>query len=333
MPGLLFVLAGFWLCVANGPGMLETACWLDRRFDLHEQLGTALEQGRGESALAGRQLTAAMDIADRLPAVPMYVRQRGPWALACAFAVAGGLGMLINGQATPTAQPAFSSITGAHAPATLAVPLAHVTPGGALQVRSPGKLPSSSARPGAGSKIRADATNVPLLSSSLQVRLGPDSVPVGHDAHEVRTLTAAASGRRLARYLNSGDACRARRLSAGFPGLRTVRRRRKRRARALIWPGLGRVVDPARGATLLRARGAVQRLRRRWRPALPGIPGAVRRSGRARLEPRRGRIGAERIRPRAPVRLRRRLHGGLAGLGLRRWRARPRSGWRLVRKD
>ena len=56
IPGIFFVLGGFWLCVANRPGMLETACWLDRRFDLHEQLGTALEQGRGERALAGVQL-------------------------------------------------------------------------------------------------------------------------------------------------------------------------------------------------------------------------------------------------------------------------------------
>ena len=68
-PALLIMLIGVWLSVANKPTLQETAYWLDSRFELHEQLGTALEQGTNvrEGSLAARQMDRARELAATLP--------------------------------------------------------------------------------------------------------------------------------------------------------------------------------------------------------------------------------------------------------------------------
>lgn len=69
LPALLVLLCGCWLIVAQWPTLHETARLLDRRFQLRDQLGTAIEISAGaeSGALAARQLARATAALDALP--------------------------------------------------------------------------------------------------------------------------------------------------------------------------------------------------------------------------------------------------------------------------
>ncbi len=176
LPALVLVFGAGWLAAANRPGIHETACWLDRRFELHDQLGTALElgEGAGKGSLAQRQAIAAMVVAGRLPSQPMEVRHAGPWLLAGAVLAAGLLSMVIPGHVITNAQPASPAGPASRATA-LPRPAARAATGRLLHPQAPLKLPPSATRPSARGGSKAAATSVPLLSSSLQIRLAPDS--------------------------------------------------------------------------------------------------------------------------------------------------------------
>ncbi len=176
-PALFFLFAGIWLCIANKPSIQETAYWLDHRFELHEQLGTALEQdpNANEHSLAGRQVARAMDLAGRLPARPMDVRQQGPWALAVAVALVGVLSVVIPGQTTSGVESASSAVPSQNTSIRSPGPVARATSGQRLAVRAPLKVAPALPHGGARTGIHAVATSQPLLSSSLQIRLGPSS--------------------------------------------------------------------------------------------------------------------------------------------------------------
>jgi hypothetical protein len=176
-PALLILLIGIWLSVANRPSLQETAYWLDHRFDLREQLGTALEQGANvrEGSLAARQVGKARELAATLPDRPMEVRQQGPWALAAAVALIGVLSMVIPGNAAPSAEQAYTPGPDRRALNTASTPIAQLTPSQQLRPRAPLRLPAAAANATAIAGNRPVATSQPLLSSSLQIKLGPAS--------------------------------------------------------------------------------------------------------------------------------------------------------------
>jgi|GEM_PF-2094119 len=228
-PVIACVLAGAWLVRSNRPSLAETARWLDREFELHEQLGTALEctpsqlQGqslvihhprpivhpatavspttRPEAAssagyvqpdpLAQRQAARALARLQQLPYPPWQKRQRGSVLLALVLLLAGFFSTRYAAPAAPTAAPQGS------------YPLTQARSTGSLPQAIPTQASLAGLSPSADGSAKVPATKGDThasppaqssLSGSFQIRSSPQPAGSGGTGPAPNPLAGSLTG-------------------------------------------------------------------------------------------------------------------------------------------
>lgn len=179
VPAILLVLAGIWLSFALRPSTGETAQLLDRRFRLHEAIGTALEFNpeRQPGAVAHQQMAYALATVQKLPRKAWQDgRHKRPWALSAALVAGVALSTFLIAQVGPhsaTRSAAGPPIAlGAHH-----VPLTQLHPN-LVSPTNPSLSPPTLQQKRIQDTNRPNTSHQPILSTSLQVRTGPQLAAV-----------------------------------------------------------------------------------------------------------------------------------------------------------
>lgn len=194
LPALALLALACWLALAQRPPIAETARLLDRRFGLHDQLGTALEAQATPVAgsLVARQMAQAAAVAARLPHSAWSDAGVAPghwWLNTIILGVAGVSLALPTSAALPpvpvTARPAVSYRTAAAAP----IVAANGQPPVAQIPSRAQPAPRWTVPPPASATVRSS------FAASLQVAAGPQlPAPLHAASRPLGSAQVAGSG-------------------------------------------------------------------------------------------------------------------------------------------